>query len=78
MNISRKLMALGIAFSVIGSTCAFARPALHSENVRLSSKKRTIQDHAPTAKSSGATGYAGGLPSINAIEGDWQTNMHQE
>lgn len=78
MNISRKLMALGVAFGVLGGTCAFARPTLHFENSRPSTKKNGIEERAPTAKPSGATGYAWGPPSINAIEDDWQTNMHQE
>lgn len=32
MNISHKLITLGLAFSLLGSTCAFARPMRHFEN----------------------------------------------
>jgi hypothetical protein len=78
MNISRKLMALGTAFSVLGGTCAFARPALHSENVRLSHKANAVQNHVPTAQTPSAIGYAGSPPSTNAVKDDWPTSMHQE
>ena len=78
MNVSHKLMALGLAFSVFGGTCAFARPTLHSENLRLSHKAHTIETHVPTAGTPGAAGYAGSPPSTNAVKDDWPTYLHQE
>ena len=78
MNISRKLIALGLAFSVLGSTCAFARPTLHCENVRLSHKANTVETHVLTVQTPGATGYAGRPPPTNAAHDDWPANMHQE
>jgi hypothetical protein len=70
MNISHKLITLGLAFSLFGSTCALARPAPHFENGYLSYKKAS---HVPTAKTSGATGYAGS-PSTNS-DRDWPGDM---
>lgn len=40
MNISHKLITLGLAFSLLGSTSAFARPTPDFENGGLSYKKR--------------------------------------
>jgi hypothetical protein len=54
MNISHKLITLGLAFGLIGSTSAFARPTPHFENGSLSQK--TIERHVPTARTFGATG----------------------
>jgi hypothetical protein len=71
-------MALGLAFVALGDTCVRARPALHFENSRLSHKTNTVETHVPTAKTPGATGSAGRPPSINAIQDDWPTSMHQE
>jgi hypothetical protein len=56
MNISHKLITLGLAFSLLGSTCALARPTPHFENGHLSYEKAS---HLPTAKTSGATAHAG-------------------
>ena len=56
MNISHKLITLGLAFSILGSTCALARPTPHFENGYLSYEKAS---HVPTAKTSGATDHAG-------------------
>jgi hypothetical protein len=78
MNISRKLIALGLAFVALSDTCVFARPALHFENSRLSYKTNTVETHIPTAQTPGATGYAGRPPSINTIQDDWPTSIHQE
>jgi hypothetical protein len=78
MNISRKLMALGLALVALGDTCVFARPALHSENVCLSHKANMAEARVPTTRTPGAAGYAGRSPSINAIQDDWPANLHQE
>ena len=65
MNISHKLIMLGVTFSLLGSTSAFARPTLHFENGGLSHEKKMVASHVPTAKAFGATDYAR-PPSANA------------
>jgi hypothetical protein len=75
MNISHKLITLGLAFGLIGSTSAFARPTPHFENGSLSQK--TVERHVPTARTFGATGYAG-RSSTNAVKDDWPANMLQQ
>ena len=72
MNIRHKLITLGLAFSLLGSTSAFARP--HFENGCLSCEKRTATGHVPTTKTSSATGYAR-RPSANADKDDWPADM---
>ena len=77
MNISHKLITLGLAFSLLGSTSAFARPKRHFENGFLSHKKRTITSPVPAPKTSGATGYAR-RPSADAVRDDWPDDMLQQ
>ena len=72
MNIRHKLITLGLAFSLLGSTAAFARPTPNFENGSLSQK--TVESHVPTAKTFGMTGYAG-RPSANTVKDDWPNNM---
>jgi hypothetical protein len=74
MSINHKLITLGLAFSLLGSTSAFARPTPCFENGCLSYKKKTVESHVPTAKTSGATGYAS-RPSANTIKDNWPNNM---
>jgi hypothetical protein len=74
MKISHKLITLGVAFSLLGSTSTFARPMPHG---CLSYEKNTATGHVPTTKTSGATGYAR-RPSANTVEDDWPNNVHQE
>lgn len=74
MIISHKLLTLGLAFSLLGSTCAFARPTPYFENGRLSYEKKTVASHVPTAKTSDATGHAR-RPSADTIKDDWPANM---
>ena len=74
MNISHTLIALGLAFSLLGSTSAFARPTLHFENGGLSHEKKMVASHVPTAKAFGATGYAR-RPSANTDKDDWSADM---
>src|SRR6266436_4033014 len=57
MNISHKLITLGLAFSLLGGTSAFAKPTPCFENGCLSYKKKTVESHVPTAKTSGAAGF---------------------
>jgi hypothetical protein len=75
MNISHKLITLGLAFSLLGGTSAFARPTPHFENGRL--PQTIIESHVPTAITSGATGYAR-RPSTNAVKDDWPADMLQQ
>jgi hypothetical protein len=75
MDISHKLIAVGLAFSLLGSTSAFARPTPHFENGPLSQKM--IESHVPTAKTSHAYGYAR-RPSTGAVKDDWPANMLQQ
>ena len=74
MKMSHKLITLGLAFSLLGSNCAFARPMRHFENGGLSYEKKTVASHVPTAKAFGATGYAR-PPSAHAAKDDWPSDM---
>ena len=74
MNTSHKLITLGLAFSLLGSNCAFARPMRHFENGGLSYEKKTVASHVPIARTSGGTGYAR-HPSANTVKDDWPANM---
>jgi hypothetical protein len=74
MTITHKLITLGLAFSLLGSTCAFARPMPHFENgVGLHARvENGVASHAmknarhfPTAKQ----------PSANADRDGWPANM---
>jgi hypothetical protein len=51
MNISQKLITLGLAFSLLGSTRAFARPMPHFENGCLSYEKKDGRDSCSDSKS---------------------------
>ena len=73
MNTNHKLIALGLAFSLLGSVSAFARPTLHFENGHLPYEKTTVTDHFPTTKQSGAAGYAHS-PSTNS-DRHWPGDM---
>ena len=74
MIIRHKLIALGLAFSLLGSTCAFAKPTPHFENGRLAHEKKTVASHVLTAKTPDATGYAR-RPSANTDKDDWPADM---
>jgi hypothetical protein len=74
MIIGPKLITLALALSLLGSTCAFARPTPHFENGRLSYEKKAVASHVPTAKTSDATGHAR-RPSANTVKDDWPANM---
>jgi hypothetical protein len=70
MNIRHKLITLGLAFSFLGGPCAFAKPTPHFKNECLSREKRTVVSHVPTARRSGATGYAS-----SPDKDGWPANM---
>jgi hypothetical protein len=74
MNISHKLITLGLAFSLLGSTCAFARPMRHFENGGPSHEKTTVASHVPTANAFGAIGYER-RPSACTDKDDWPADM---
>jgi hypothetical protein len=74
MNISHKLITLGLALGLLGSTSAFARPTPHFGNGCLSCKKETVESHVPTARTCGATAY-GRRPSASTMKDDWPDNM---
>jgi hypothetical protein len=74
MNIRHKLITLGLAFSLLGSTSAFARPSPHVENGFLSHEKVTATGHVPSTETSGATGYAH-RPSPDADKDGWPADM---
>jgi hypothetical protein len=68
-----KLIALGLAFGILGSTSAFARPAPHFENgVGLHTMENGVVPHAmkdrrhfPTSK----------MPSASTDKDGWPANM---
>jgi hypothetical protein len=74
MNISHKLMTLGVAFCLLGSTAAFARPSPHFESGSLPHEKVTAEGHVPAAIPSGPTRYAHS-PSPNADRDGWPADM---
>jgi hypothetical protein len=74
MNINHKLLMIGLALSLLGSTSAFARPTPHFENGCLSCKNEAVESHVPAAKTSGATAHAR-RPSASTMKDDWPANM---
>jgi len=58
MHIRYKLIGLGLAFSLLSSACAFAKPTPHFQNDYLWREKSTVERHVPTPRTSGRTGYA--------------------
>jgi hypothetical protein len=76
MNINHKfkLITLGLAFGLLGSPCAFARPMRHFENGGLSHRKRTLARHVPTEKAFGANADAR-RPSAGADRDGWPADM---
>jgi hypothetical protein len=67
MNISHKLIMLGLALSLLGSTSAFA-------NGGSSYEKKTATGHVPATETSGATGYAP-RPSADSDKDGWPADM---
>jgi hypothetical protein len=65
MTISHKLITLGLAFSLLGSTCAFAKPM---------PEKESAARHFRTAKPSDTTGYVH-RPPANAVKDNWPARM---
>jgi len=57
MNIRHKLITFCSVFAVLGSTVAFARPIMRSEDGYLSYEKKADGCHVPTSKACAATGY---------------------
>ena len=65
MIISQRLIVLGLAFGLLGGTCAFARPM---------PGKESVASHFPTTKTSDATGYVRRSPA-NTVKDHWPNNM---
>jgi hypothetical protein len=74
MKMSHKLITLGLAVGLLGSTCAFAKPASYLENGRLSHEERAVTGHVPATEIPGVTGYASPLSS-HAVKDDWPADM---
>jgi hypothetical protein len=74
MNINHKLITLGLALSLLGSTSALARPTPHFENGCLWCKKESVESHVPTAKTSSPPASAR-RPSASTMKDDWPDNM---
>jgi hypothetical protein len=74
MKMSHKLIMLGLAFGLLGSTGAFAKPAPYFENGRLSHEHKAVTDHVPATGIPGVTGYAR-PPSSHAVKDDWPSDM---
>jgi hypothetical protein len=74
MKMSHKLITLGLAFGLLGSTCAFAKPSPYFENDRLSHEDRAVTHHVPATEIPGVTGYAR-PPSAHAAKDDWPSDM---
>jgi hypothetical protein len=65
MSINHRLITLGLAFSLLGSTCAFAKPT---------PEKEPVAKHFPTATTPDATGYAH-HSSANPVKDNWPARM---
>ena len=65
MTINHKLVALGLAFSLLGSTCAFAKPA---------SEREPVERHSPVANTSEPASHAH-QSSANPVRDDWPAEM---
>jgi hypothetical protein len=73
MKMNHRLITLGLAFGLLGTTCAFAKPSPYFEH-RLSHQQSTVTDHVPTAETSGTAGYPH-APSAHAVQDDWPSDM---
>ena len=73
MKLNHKVITLGLAFGLLGTTCAFAKPSPYVEH-RLSREESTVTGRVPTAETSGTTGYLH-APSAHAVQDDWPSDM---
>jgi hypothetical protein len=74
MSKNHRPITLCFVFAVLGSTLAFARPMMRSEDGCRSCEKNTAACHVPISKACAATGYACcRLP--NATRDDWPAGM---
>jgi hypothetical protein len=74
MKMNHKVITLGLAFGLLGSTGAFAKPSPYFENRGLSHEESTVTRHVPTAETSGTTGYLR-APAAHAVHDDWPSDM---
>jgi hypothetical protein len=73
MKMSHRLITLGLALGLLGSTCAFAKPAPYFENDPLSHQENAVSGR-PATEIPGATHYAR-PPSSHAVKDDWPSDM---
>jgi hypothetical protein len=74
MKTNHRLITLSLAFGLLGTTCAFAKPSPYFENGRLSHEQSTVTRHGPGAATSGMTGYLH-APAAHAVQDDWPSDM---
>jgi hypothetical protein len=72
MKTNHKVITLGLAFGLLGSTGAFAKPYL--ENRGLSHEESTVTRHVPTAETSGTIAYLR-APAAHAVHEDSPSDM---
>jgi hypothetical protein len=72
MKISHKMITLGLAFSLFGSTCALARPMPHFKNGDLSYENPMAMNHG-SRMTSAASDHA--RPPSHAVQDDWPADM---
>jgi hypothetical protein len=65
MTITHRLIALGLAFGLLGSTCAFAKPTPERE---------PAASHFRTAKTPDTSGYVHRSPD-NPVKDNWPARM---
>ena len=68
MKMNHRLVALGLAFGLLGTTAAFAKPSPYPEHFGLPHEERTVTGHVTTAETS-MTGYVH-APSAVAVKDD--------
>ncbi|MHB8267922.1 MAG: hypothetical protein ACYDD8_05570 [Bradyrhizobium sp.] len=73
MKMRHKLITLGLAFGLLGSTCAFAKPAPYFENGR-SHEEKAVTGQVPATGISGVTRYARPR-SANSVKDDWPSDL---
>jgi hypothetical protein len=65
MTINHRLIVLGLAFGLLGSTCAFAKPT---------PEKESAASHFRTAKTPDTSGYVHHSPA-NPVKDNWPARM---
>ena len=73
MKMNHRLITLALAFGLLGTTGAFAKPSPYFGH-RFSHEESTVTGHIPTAETSGTTGYTR-APAAHAVQDDWPSDM---